>query len=252
VRVLATLMAIAHISFGLVVEWKDKPVVVSVPPYSVLTVEVPCYVQSVVNLSSLVETGFPKKIKVNAVHIAVKEDPTSVGITCEQDGVTKSYNIFVKPSDSGGTTFVKLVDREFEKRYKMAKLKEVPEKDSHLLAHAKSLLVSMLKGGTMFGYKVFHGGEVIRSGGLELRPVYIYAGRLTGAVYKVKNVSPIRKVVSPMNFSDKGVVLVWIEGTEDRDSIDLRPGEEIYVAIVKTFPFYKKRSGKYRAVIPYK
>lgn len=248
---LFSILAIASTSLALVVEWKDRPVVVSVPPYSVLTVEVPCDIQSVVNLD-IVETAFPAKIRANAVHIAVKTDPTSVGITCEQDGVVKSYNVFINPSDSGGTTFIKLIDREFERRYRIAKREEVPEKESHLLAHAKSLLVSMLKGKKVFGYRVFHDGEVIREKGLLLKPVVIYVGRLTGAVYRVKNVSPIRKTVSPMNFSGKGVVLVWIEGTEDSDSVDLRPGEEVHVAIVKTSPSVGNGSPNNPPVIPYR
>ncbi|WP_457601571.1 hypothetical protein [Hydrogenivirga sp.] len=250
-RAIATLVLLAQLSFGITVEWKDRPVVVKVPPYSVLTVDVPCYVQSVVNLSSLVETGFSQKVKVNAVHIAVKDEPTSVGITCEQEGVTKSYNVFVKPSDSGGTTFVKLVDKDFEEEYARKKRGVWGEKDSDLLSHAKALLVAMLRGGVMFGYRVFEGGKVTRSGGFELRPVYVYAGRLTGAVYRVKNVSPMRKVLTPMNFSDKGTVLVWIEGTEDRDSVDVRPGEELYVAVVRTSPSEGKSSTG-GAVIPYK
>ncbi len=219
-------------ALSLVVEWKDAPVVVRVPKYSVLTVELPCPVYSVVNLSSLVEVGIMKKAKVNSVHIAVKQEATSVGITCKNGESSKSYNIFIKPSESGGTTFLKIVDPSLPKESGDS-LPADGSPDSSLLEHAEKLMVSMLMGRRIFGYKIYEKGETFTRMGLRFVPVRIYAGRLVGVVYRVRNVSPIRKALSPEMFSGHGTVLVWVEGAEDKNHTDLRPGEEVYVAVVR-------------------
>lgn len=239
---------------ALVVEWKDRPITVSVPTYSVLTIEVPCYVQSVVNLSSI-KTAFSKNIKTNAVHVAVGDERTSVGITCkvEDSETARSYNIFIRPTNHGGTTYLKIKDEYVRKKSEMASIKEhLSPGEKGILSQAKKLMRAMLNGIGLSGYRIMEGGKSFTSHSFLFTPLYVYSGQLIGVVYKVKNVSPMRQVLSPRFIARKGVVLVWVEGTEKNGEVELRPGEEVHAVVVKTFSRISSQGGSEEAIIPYK
>lgn len=233
---------------GKVVEWKDKTIQVRVPYYSVLTVEVPCTVLNVAHLD-LVKSAFSKKVKVNSVHIAVTDRPTSVGITCEEEGIVRSYNLFVVPDKRGGTTYLKIVDQELEKKLILAKARIRGEKnDSSVLEEAKVLMRAMLTGKTLFGYELLKGKRTYKAGSFELREIMVWSGRLIGIVYRVKNLSPMQVRVHPSMFAGKGTVLVWLE---DADKLYMRPGEERMLAVVVVGKVVKSE-GNSEGVLPYR
>lgn len=243
------IILIISLSFGKVVFWEDKAIRVEVPENSVLTVELPCHVLSTANLP-LVDVKFSTKRKVSSVHIAVGKTPTSVGITCETKGVVKSYNIFIVPSKKG-TTFLKIVDRKTEEEIRRSGAEVKGRKVKSVISQAERLMRSMLLGRPLPGYKVSSEGETIRRGRFEFKPLYVYSGPLTGVVYKIKNISPMRVEVHPSIFAGKGVVLVWLEGTERSDTIEMKPGEERFLAIVKVGKV-KESELKREVVVPWR
>ena len=233
---------------GKVVEWKDRTIQVRVPYYSVLTVEVPCTVLNVAHLD-LVKSAFSKKVKVNSVHIAVTDRPTSVGITCEEEGIVRSYNLFVVPDKRGGTTYLKILDQELEKKLVLAKARIKGGKDdSSVLEEAKVLMRAMLTGRTPFGYELLRGKRTYKAGNFELREVMVWSGQLIGIVYRVKNLSPMQVKVHPSMFAGKGTVLVWLE---DADSSYMRPGEERMLAVVVAGKIAKGKEDS-DGILPYR
>lgn len=243
------LLLVVGVVFGEVVKWEGRSVQVRVPPYSVLTVEVPCGILNVAHLDS-VKSAFPQKHRVNSVHLAVSEHPTSVGITCEEEGVVRSYNLFLLPDKQGGTTYLKIEDEEFEKKVNLARAKiEGRKGDSSVLEEAKELLRAMLLGRTLAGYEVKRGGRTYRTGSFEVQEVGVWSGRLIGVLYKVKNVSPMREQISPSLFAGKGTVLVWLEDEERKFA---RPKEERMLAVVYVGKVVEGGSGERREeVLPY-
>ena len=233
---------------GKVVEWNDRTIQVRVPSYSVLTVEVPCTILNVAHLD-LVKTAFSKKVKVNSVHIAVNDRPTSVGITCEEESIVRSYNLFVVPDKRGGTTYLKILDQELEKNLTLAKARIKGGKgDSSVLEEAKVLMRAMLTGRIPFGYELLRGKRTYKDGNFELREVMVWSGQLIGTVYRVKNLSPMQVKVHPSMFAGKGTVLVWLE---DVDNLYMRPGEERMLAIVVVEKIVKGK-GDSGGILPYR
>ena len=238
------------VSWGKVVEWKDKTIQVRVPAYSVLTIEVPCSILNVAHLD-LVKSAFSKKAKVNSVHIAVKNRPTSVGITCEKEGIIKSYNFFLIPDKRAGTTYLRVIDKQLERKVMIVKAQVKGRKgDSSILERAKVLMRAMLTGRVPFGYELLKGERTHKIGSFELRETMIWSGQLIGVVYKLKNVSPMQVKVHPSMFAGKGTILVWLERS---DSEYMRPNEERILAVVFLGKLVKgKKSTASVEVLPYK
>lgn len=231
-KVLGTLLSVLSLGFGLTIDWEEKTIEVRVPRNSVVTIELPCSVKSVFH-NQFTEAGF----EGNSIFVSVGGIPTSLGVACEREGLTRSYSFYFFPS-SGGIVYLKVKDPKLESLLARTVKGEIKEGIT-IEEKAERLLALMVKGKIPRGYQVAEAKEVERKDGWEVKHEYYYFGNeLLGIRGKVKNVSFMQKKLEDGVLFSKGTVLVWIE---KRGWI--MPGEEVSFAVVKLRKKLKKSEG---------
>ena len=232
------------LAFSYTIFWKEKTIEIKVPKNSVITIELPCKVESVF-VNNFVSADY----KGNGVFISVGDVPSSVGISCRKGDIFRNYSLYLFPSHSG-ITFLKIVDKELQRRY-LTTLTGRDDKssvsDKSIILEAEKLLKAIVKGKSLSGYELIEVNEIKRSGRFEIKQRYIWIGRsLIGVLFSVRNTSYMQRKVSKEMFFKKGVVMVWLEKEGW-----LKPDEEIIGAIVK-LKNEKVRGKRKGYVIPFK
>jgi len=229
------------IAFGREIEWQNRTFELKVPKKSVVAIEFPCNVKSVFT-NDLVEADYNK----NTVFISIGTVPTSVGVSCEKEGIYRGYSFYFFPT-SGGDVFFKVKDPKLE-RLVVSKEKEIDTSKEELLTLSRYVLRSLLRGELPQGFYEVDFQDTYRVGSFKVYVERAVVGRdLIAKVVKLKPEGYIQKKLTEDILFEKGTVLVWLEKTGY-----IKSGEEVKGIIIKTRGPAKETDPSKMQVIPYR
>jgi len=229
------------IAFGREIEWQNRTFELKVPKKSVVAIEFPCNVKSVFT-NDLVEADYNK----NTVFISIGTVPTSVGVSCEKEGIYRGYSFYFYPT-TGGDVFFKVRDPKLE-RLVVSKEKEIDTSKEELLTLSRYVLRSLLRGELPQGFYEVDFQDTYRVGSFKVYVERAVVGRdLIAKVVKLKPEGYIQKKLTEDILFEKGTVLVWLEKTGY-----IKGGEEVKGIIIKTRGPAKETDPSKMQVIPYR
>ncbi len=91
IKVFAGILLLS-VAFGKEIEWLNRTIELKVPKKSVVAIEFPCNIKSVFT-NDLVQADYNK----NTVFVSIGTVPTSVGVSCEKEGIYRGYSFFFSP-----------------------------------------------------------------------------------------------------------------------------------------------------------
>ncbi|MEM3426638.1 MAG: hypothetical protein QW212_00055 [Nitrososphaerales archaeon] len=239
-KILAGLLLLSPV-WAKELEWKEKSVELKVPQKSVVGIEFSCRVRSVFT-NDLVQADYNQ----NTVFVSVGTVPTSVGVSCEKDGIFRGYTFYLFPS-GGGDVFFKVKDDQMEKLV-VSKKQEIDTSKEELLTLSRYVLKSVLKGELPQGFYVSDFQEEFRKGEFRVKVEKAYVGSsLVAYVVRVRPDGFMQKKLTEDLLFDKGTTLVWLEKTGY-----VKHDEEIKGVIIKLRGEDKEREDNLKTVIPFK
>jgi hypothetical protein len=228
-------------AFGKEIEWQNRTFELKVPRKSVVAIEFPCNVRSVFT-NDLVQADYNK----NTVFISIGNVSTSVGVSCEKEGVYRGYSFYFFPA-AGGDVFFKVRDPQIEKLV-VSKQKELDTSKEEILTLSRYVLQSLLKGELPQGFYETDFQDTYKVGDFTVFVERAVVGRdLVAKVVKLKPEGYIQKKLTEDLLFEKGTVLVWLEKTGY-----IKSGEEIKGIIIQTRGQAKETSPGEMRVIPFK
>ena len=229
------------VAFGKEIEWQNRTFELKVPRKSVVAIEFPCDVKSVFT-NDLVQADYNK----NTVFISIGTVPTSVGVSCEKEGVYRGYSFYFYPT-SGGDVFFKVRDQKLESLV-VSKEKEIDTSKEELLTLSRQVLRSILRGELPQGFYEADFQETYKVGDFTVYVQRAVVGKdLIAKVVKLKPEGYIQKKLNEDMLFEKNTVLVWLEKTGH-----IKSGEEVKGIIIKTRGTAKETDPSDLQVIPFK
>jgi hypothetical protein len=229
------------VAFGKEIEWQNRAFELKVPKKSVVAIEFPCNVKSVFT-NDLVQADYNK----NTIFVSIGTVPTSVGVSCEKDGVYRGYSFYFFPA-TGGDVFFKVRDSKLENLV-VSKEKEIDTSKEELLTLSRHVLRSLLKGELPQGFYETDFQDTYKVGGFTVYVQKAVVGRdLMAKVVKLKPEGYIQKKLTEDMLFEKNTVLVWLEKTGY-----IKSGEEIKGIIIQTRGSAKETDPSEMQVIPFK
>jgi hypothetical protein len=228
-------------AFGREIEWQNRTFELKVPRKSVVAIEFPCNVKGVFT-NDLVQADYNK----NTVFISIGTMPTSVGVSCEKEGVYRGYSFYFFPT-TGGDVFLKVRDPKLESLV-VSKEKEIDTSKEELLTLSRHVLRSLLRGELPQGFYEVDLQETYKVGDFTVYVQKAVVGRdLVAKVVKLKPEGYIQKKLTEDMLFEKGTVLVWLEKTGY-----IKSGEEVKGIIIQTRGPTRETSLSEKQVIPFK
>jgi hypothetical protein len=240
IKVFAGILLLS-LAFGREIEWQHRAFELRVPKKSVVAIEFPCNVRGVF-INDLVQADYNK----NTVFVSIGTVPTSVGVSCEKEGIYRGYSFYFFPT-TGGDVFFKVRDPKLESLV-VSKEKEIDTSKEELLTLSRHVLRSLLRGELPQGFY-----EVEYQDTYKVRDFTVYVERaavgkdLIAKVVKLKPEGYIQKKLTEDMLFEKGTVLVWLEKTGY-----IKNGEEVKGIIIKTRGPAKETDPRDLQVIPYR
>jgi hypothetical protein len=229
------------VALGREIEWRYRAFELKVPRKSVVAIEFPCNVKSVFT-NELVEADYNK----NTVFVSIGTVPTSVGVSCEKEGVYRGYSFYFFPT-TGGDVFFKVRDPKLE-RLVVSKEKEIDTSKEELLTLSRYVLRSLLRGELPQGFYEIDFQDTYRAGHFTVYVERAVVGRdLVAKVVKLRPEGYIQKKLTEDMLFEKGTVLVWLEKTGY-----IKRGEEVKGIIIKTRGPAKETDPSKLQVIPFR
>jgi sporulation protein YlmC with PRC-barrel domain len=240
VKVFAGILLLSA-AFGREIEWQNRTFELKVPRKSVVAIEFPCNVKGVFT-NDLVQADYNK----NTVFISIGYASTSVGVSCEKEGIYRGYSFYFFPA-AGGDVFFKVRDPQIEKLV-VSKQKELDTSKEELLTLSRYVLQSLLKGELPQGFYEIDFQDTYKVGDFTVVVEKAVVGRdLTAKIIKVRPEGYIQKKLTEDILFEKGTVLVWLEKTGY-----IKSGEEVQGIIIQTRGQAKETSPSQMQVIPFK
>ena len=229
------------LAFSKEIEWQHRAFELKVPRKSVVAIEFPCNVRGVFT-NDLVQADYNK----NTVFISIGTMPTSVGVSCEKEGVFRGYSFYFFPA-AGGDVFFKVKDQKLESLV-VSKEKELDTSKEELLTLSRYVLRSLLKGELPQGFYEADFQDTYKVGDFTVYVQRAVVGRdLMAKVVKLKPEGYIQKKLTEDMLFEKNTVLVWLEKTGY-----IKSGEEIHGIIIQTRGPAKETDPSEMQVIPYR
>jgi hypothetical protein len=229
------------VAFGKEIEWQHKAFELKVPRKSVVAIEFPCNVRGVF-INDLVQADYNK----NTVFISIGTVPTSVGVSCEKEGVYRGYSFYFFPT-TGGDVFFKVRDPKLESLV-VSKEKEIDTSKEELLTLSRYVLRSLLRGELPQGFYEVEYQDTYKVGNFTVYIQRAVVGRdLIAKVVKLKPEGYIQKKLTEDLLFEKNTVLVWLEKTGY-----IKSGEEVQGIIIKTRGTAKETDPNEMQVIPFR
>lgn len=239
-KVLAGILLLS-VAFGKEIEWKNRTFELKVPKKSVVAIEFPCNVKSVFT-NDLVQADYKK----NAVFVSIGTVPTSVGVSCEKDGIYRGYSFYFFPT-TGGDVFFKVRDPQLESLV-VSKEQDIDTSKEELLTLSRYVLRSLLRGELPQGFYESDFKETYKVGDFTVYVEKAVVGKdLVAKVVKLKPEGYIQKKLTEDMLFEKNTVLVWLEKTGY-----IQSGEEVKGIIIKTRGDAKDTTPNLNQVIPFK
>jgi len=240
IKALAGILLLS-VAFGREIEWQHRALELRVPKKSVVAIEFPCNVRGVFT-NDLVQADYNK----NTVFISIGTVPTSVGVSCEKEGVFRGYSFYFFPT-TGGDVFFKVRDPKLESLV-VSKEKEIDTLKEELLTLSRHVLRSLLRGELPQGFYETEFQDTYKVGDFEVRVEKAVVGRdLMVKVVKLKPEGYVQKKLTEDMLFEKNTVLVWLEKTGY-----IKSGEEVKGIIIKTRGETKETDPNETQVIPFK
>jgi hypothetical protein len=229
------------VAFGKEIEWQNKTFELRVPKKSVVAIEFPCNVKSVFT-NDLVQADYNK----NTVFVSIGVVPTSVGVSCEKEGVYRGYSFYFFPA-TGGDVFFKVRDPKLENLV-VSKEKEIDTSKEELLTLSRHVLRSLLRGELPQGFYEVDFQDTYKVGDFTVYVERAVVGKdLIAKVVKLKPEGYIQKKLTEDMLFEKKTVLVWLEKTGY-----IKSGEEVKGIIIQTRGTAKEADPSEMQVIPFK
>jgi hypothetical protein len=229
------------VAFSKEIEWQHRAFELKVPKKSVVAIEFPCNVKSVFT-NDLVQADYNK----NTVFISVGTVPTSVGVSCEKEGVYRGYSFYLFPT-TGGDVFFKVRDPKLESLV-VSKEKEIDTSKEELLTLSRYVLRSLLRGELPQGFYEVEYQDTYKVGHFTVYVERAVVGKnLIAKVLKLKPEGYIQKKLTEDMLFEKNTVLVWLEKTGY-----IKSGEEVKGIIIKTRGTAKGTDPSEMQVIPFR
>jgi hypothetical protein len=229
------------VAFGKEIEWQNRAFELKVPRKSVIAIEFPCNVKSVFT-NDLVQADYNK----NTVFVSIGTVPTSVGVSCEKDGVYRGYSFYFFPT-TGGDVFFKVRDPKLESLV-VSKEKEIDASKEELLTLSRYVLRSLLRGELPQGFYEADFQDTYKVGNFTVYVERAVVGKdLIAKVIKLKPEGYIQKKLTEDMLFEKGTVLVWLEKTGY-----IKSGEVVKGIIIKTRGTAKETDPSQMQVIPFR
>jgi hypothetical protein len=229
------------VAFGKEIEWQNRAFELKVPRKSVVAVEFPCDVKSVFT-NDLVQADYNK----NSVFISIGSVPTSVGVSCEKEGVYRGYSFYFFPT-TGGDVFFKVRDPKLESLV-VSKEREIDTSKEELLTLSRYVLRSLLRGEMPQGFYEADFQETYKVGDFTVYVQKAVVGKdLIAKVVKLKPEGYVQKKLTEDMLFEKGTVLVWLEKTGY-----IKSEEEVKGIIIQTRGPAKETDPSQMQVIPYR
>jgi hypothetical protein len=229
------------VAFGKEIEWQNRAFELKVPRKSVVAIEFPCNVRGVFT-NDLVQADYNK----NTVFVSIGTVPTSVGVSCEKEGVFRGYSFYFFPA-SGGDVFFKVRDQKLES-LAVSKEKELDTSKEEILTLSRHVLRSLLRGELPQGFYEADFQETYKVGDFTVYVQRAVVGKdLMAKVVKLKPEGYIQKKLTEDMLFEKNTVLVWLEKTGH-----IKSGEEVQGIIIQTRGPAKETDPSEMQVIPFR
>jgi len=240
IKVFAGILLLS-VAFGKELEWQNRTFELKVPKKSVVAIEFPCNVKSVFT-NDLVQADYNK----NTVFISIGTVPTSVGVSCEKEGVYRGYSFYFFPT-TGGDVFFKVKDPKLESLV-VSKEKEIDTSKEEILSLSRYVLRSLLKGELPQGFYEADFQDTYKVGDFTVYVERAVVGKdLIAKIVKLKPEGYIQKKLTEDMLFEKNTVLVWLEKTGY-----IKSGEEVKGIIIQTRGKTKETDPGEMQVIPFK
>jgi hypothetical protein len=240
IKVFAGILLLS-VAFGKEIEWRNRAFELRVPKKSVVAIEFPCNVKGVF-ANDLVQADYNK----NTVFVSIGTVPTSVGVSCEKEGVYRGYSFYFFPT-TGGDVFFKVRDPKLESLV-VSKEKDIDTSKEELLALSRYVLRSLLRGELPQGFYETEFQGTYRLGSFTVYVERAVVGKdLIAKVLRVKPEGYIQKKLTEDMLFGKNTVLVWLEKTGY-----IKSGEEVKGIIIKTRGTAKETDPSEKQVIPFR
>lgn len=229
------------LSFALQIEYQNKGVELTVPKKSIVTIELPCRIKALFT-NDLVQSDYNE----NALFVSVGEVPTSVGVSCEKDGVYRSYSFYFFPTTSGDV-FFRVKDPALEQLV-VSKEKKINSSAEDILDTARYAMKNILKGQLPQGFSQidYKNTETIRGFKVSTEKVYL-SSNLIAYVVNIENTGYIQKQLTEDTLFTDNTVMVWLEKKGY-----IKHGEKVKGVIIKTRGKPQEEDSNTPVVIPYK
>lgn len=238
--ILAGLLLLS-VAFSKEIEWQDRALELKVPKKSIVGIEFPCKVKSVFT-NDLVQADYNQ----NTVFVSVGTIPTSVGVSCEKDGVYRGYSFYFFPAN-GGDVFFKVRDQKLEQLV-VSKQKEMDSSKEEILTLSRYVLRSLLRGELPQGFYETDLRETYKKGDFTVFVERAVVGKdLIAKIIRVRPEGFIQKKLTQDLLFEKGTTLVWLEKTGY-----IKSGEEVRGIIIQTRGPAQGTQAQENTVIPFK
>ncbi len=240
IKVFAGILLLS-VAFGKEIEWQHRAFELKVPKKSVVAIEFPCTVRGVFT-NDLVQADYNK----NTVFVSIGTVPTSVGVSCEKEGVYRGYSFYFFPT-TGGDVFFKVKDPKLESLV-VSKEKEIDTSKEELLTLSRHVLRSLLRGELPQGFYEVDFQGTYKVGDFTVHVERVVVGKdLMAKIVKLKPEGYIQKRLTEDMLFEKNTVLVWLEKTGY-----IKSKEEVKGIIIKTRGTAKETDPKQLQVIPFR
>jgi len=240
IKVFAGILLLS-VAFGKEIEWQNRAFELKVPKKSVVAIEFPCNVKSVFT-NDLVQADYNK----NTVFISIGTVPTSVGVSCEKEGVYRGYSFYFFPA-TGGDVFFKVRDPKLESLV-VSKEREIDTTKEEILSLSRYVLRSLLKGELPQGFYEVDFQDTYKVGDFTVYVERAVVGKdLVAKIVKLKPEGYIQKKLTEDMLFEKNTTLVWLEKTGY-----IKSGEEVKGIIIQTRGSAKETDPSEMQVIPFK
>jgi hypothetical protein len=240
IKVFAGILLLS-VAFGKEIEWQNRAFELKVPKKSVVAVEFPCNVKGVF-VNDLVQADYNK----NTVFISIGTVPTSVGVSCEKEGVYRGYSFYFFPA-TGGDVFFKVKDPKLE-NLAVSKEKDIDTSKEEILSLSRYVLRSLLRGELPQGFYEVDFQDTYKVGDFTVYVERAVVGKdLIAKIVKLKPEGYIQKKLTEDMLFEKNTTLVWLEKTGY-----IKSGEEVKGIIIQTRGKTKETAPDEMQVIPFK
>jgi len=192
--------------------------------------------------NDLVQADYNK----NTVFVSIGTVPTSVGVSCEKEGVYRGYSFYFFPT-TGGDVFFKVRDPKLESLV-VSKEKDLDTSKEELLTLSRYVLRSLLRGELPQGFYEADFQDTYKVGDFTVYVQRAVVGKdLVALLLKLKPEGYIQKKLTEDMLFEKNTVLVWLEKTGY-----IKSGEEVKGIIIKTRGDAKDTDPSPMQVIPFR